>query len=104
MSDLNLRDIDPELIKELKRAAFEAGWTLKELCVHRLSGVTYGEIKRKAGPDPLRQSEAVEKASTSKMIIEADEELKPCDRCGGETVAWGPKQRRCPKCGQNYQR
>jgi len=37
MADLNLRNVDAELMKELKRAAVEAGVSLKEICVQRLS-------------------------------------------------------------------
>jgi hypothetical protein len=38
MADLNLRDVDAELIKELKRAAVEADVSLKEECLRRLRG------------------------------------------------------------------
>jgi hypothetical protein len=37
MPDLNIRDVDPELLKRLKTEAVERGVTLKELAVEKLS-------------------------------------------------------------------
>lgn len=77
MADLNLRDVDVELIKELKQAALEAGWTLKELCVHRLKGKTYGEIQRPTKQPERERSERVSVASESAVerSIEYETEL-----------------------------
>jgi hypothetical protein len=102
MSNLNLRDIDPELMRELHLAAAEAGWTLKELCVHRLKGVTYGEIRRKDQPQMIIAPESEKPRATEiPQAIERPVKLEGCPRCGGETIAWG-SMRRCQKCLQNW--
>lgn len=67
MADLNLRNVPDALLVELKKAAVKAGWTLKKLCVHRLSGKTYGEVRREAFPESLKEPST--KAKRPKMIM-----------------------------------
>lgn len=100
MADLNLRDIEPELIKELKQAALDAGWSLKELCVHRLKGKTFGEIKRKAGDDPLAQAKAIRESAKPQMIIERPTKEKPTTTFRMEIPEReeAPRGKSCPEC------
>jgi hypothetical protein len=115
MADLNIRDVDPELIKELKQAALDAGWSMKELCIHRLKGVTYGEIRRKESPQMIiEKPKKTEREKPSPKIAREPEkaseipkpEAKPaklgkCPRCEGQTIPWG-SMRRCMNCNQNW--
>jgi hypothetical protein len=86
MADLNLRDVDPELVKELKQAAIAAGWTLKELCIHRLKGVTYGEIRKKHYQQP-----PTEKPSPKIEREERAREIEPVPQVEAESGAGCPR-------------
>lgn len=107
--DLNLRNVPDELVKAIKVEAAGRGVTLRELCLEKLSSEgTTAPVKRSEGESEpvqvaVRVREPEREVAKERPDPAANEKLRPCDRCGGATVEWGP-QRRCMKCCINYTR
>lgn len=99
MADINLRDVPPELKRDVNMAAAAANMTQKDWCLNVLSleaKRALGHLEEEVRAASLRAIKAME--------VGARVAMPACDVCGAACVEWGLSMRHCLKCGRNFER
>jgi plasmid stability protein len=111
MAVLNLRDIDEELVVELRVHSARAGVSLKEFCVRALREAVGSVATRELVVKPVepKVSRVVKELvdEPKKKVADGAADLSPagnkkCPDCDSWMTDWSSLFWRCKRCGRNH--